>query len=119
MLLRRVPKWVKNYPYDIDRAALIKLAKSSRGKLEKPREMNFVLVDFIQASDVESAIHQIEKNGWHCTRYEMSDTDGKFVIEAQKNGYILNAGNYNSDQAYFHRIADLYGAKYDGWYASS
>jgi hypothetical protein len=41
------PKWVKRFPYDADRVALMQLARASKGSFGKPREMNFVLYDFV------------------------------------------------------------------------
>ena len=119
MLFNRTPKWIRELPYELDKAALQALAKASKGPFEKPREMNFVVYDFSNIDDITSATHQLQQAGWKCLNYEQSDEMGKFAIEAQKNDYIINVDNYTNDVAYFHRIADLYEAKYEGWFASS
>jgi len=119
MLFRQTPKWVKNFPHELDKAALENLAKSSKGSFDKPREMNFVLYDFTSKNDVEYAISEIEKDGWKCRAYTQEDEPDKFIIECQKQDYVLNEDSYPRDSAFFHRVADLHNGKYDGWFASN
>lgn len=103
----------------MDRVALENLAKASKGPLDKPREMNHVLFNFSSKNDVDEAAAQIEHAGWTCTVFPEENEPNKFTLECQKMDYVINEANYMDDSAFFHRMADLYGAKYDGWYVSS
>jgi hypothetical protein len=118
-LFKKAPNWVNTYPSEIDRMALVQLAKSSKGKFDKPREMNFVLYDFANRQVIENAVAQIEQEGWHCTVLDQSEEPGKYVVECQKQGYGITEEAYIRDTAYFKRVADLYRVHYDGWYASA
>ncbi len=114
-----IPRWVKEYPVDLDREALMGLAKASQTPLDTPREMNFSIYEFKTKEDAENAVHQIEEQGWSCTLQKQVDDSRYFVIDATKQGYVLAEETYSADVAFFSRIADMYGAEYDGWYASA
>ena len=118
MLFTRSSKWIKEFPSEYDRSALLSLLKTSKGPLEKPRALTFVLADFTDADEIESAIHQIEQKGWSCRCQEDSENQGAFKIKAQQNDYVINDEDFIDDVVYFQRIANIYKATYDGWYAS-
>jgi len=115
----QVPAWVRDFPSEADRAALIALAKASSGKFEKPREMNFSIFELKSEEDAENAVHTIQAKGWQCRMQRQADEAQYFVIDATKQGYVINEQNYTADVAFFSRLADLYQAQYDGWYASA
>ncbi len=117
-MFNRIPKWVKEFPYDMDREALLLVHKSTKGSFEKPREMNFVIYGFANKANTESATALLNQNGWQCTLIPQADAKNKVVIEAKKDDYSITEENYLSDVAFFNRVADMYDAKYDGWYAS-
>lgn len=119
MIFRKsIPEWVKKFPYELDREALITLAKNSKGRLESPREMNFVLYGFIEKQDIESAMDLIEKKGWSCSTQEQSDDQSKKLIISTKREYVLTEDQYVKDSSFFQGVAKIYNTGYDGWYAS-
>lgn len=118
-IFSRTPKWVKNFPIEMDRMALTQLAKSSSGSFDKPREMNFVLYGFEDKESIDNAISKIQAEGWHCTAIDQADEPGKYVIECQKHEYRLTEEDYSRDSVFFMKIAELYSVGYDGWYASN
>ena len=115
--LLKVPLWVRRFPYEADKAGLINLTKNTKGALHKPREMVFVLHDFRGKKATENAVFAIEQKGWKCTVIPQSGAPSKCVVESKKDDYCLIEVNYLNDIAFFNRIANLYHAEYDGWYA--
>lgn len=118
-MFHKIPKWVRSFPYELDKTALENLARTSKGSFEKPREMILVLYGFSKLEDVNSAIHQFEQQGWDCAHYEQSDEMRKYIIEAKKSEYVINEESYRRDSTFFMKAAKLYNAQYDGWFASN
>lgn len=117
--MTRIPKWVSSYPSEIDRNALISVAESSEGNLEGPREMNFVLYDFASKESLDAAMNLMQEKGWTC-QYGPQDEDPSLsMIIAQKQGYIIEQDSYEADTSFFKRVANMYDAHYDGWFASN
>jgi hypothetical protein len=115
----KIPDWVKNYPHEMDKAALTSLAEATDGTFDKPREMNFSLYDFSEDRALQEAAAKAHEAGWVCQAYTQEDDPSRFVLEAQKQDYAITQENYERDSAFFMRLADLYKAKYDGWFASN
>jgi hypothetical protein len=118
-LFNRSPAWVKNYPHQMDKAALTLLAKKSKGPFDKPREMNFVLYSFTAREKLDAAVDAIQAQGWKTSTEKQEDGSDKILLTATKDQYIINEENYNNDVAFFQRIAKMYDADYDGWFASN
>jgi hypothetical protein len=118
-LFNRSPAWVKNYPHQMDKATLTLLAKKSKGPFDKPREMNFALYHFTINENLKAAIDVINAQGWEISTQKAEDGSGKIMLTATKDQYIINEENYNNDVAFFQRIAKMYDADYDGWFASN
>lgn len=114
-LFKRIPKWIKSLPEERDRRGLTELAKISQGDLSKPRSMNFVLYNFDGRDSIDNAIAQISARGWNCAPAPQGDGSGKTIIECKKDGYTITKDTFMDDTGFFQRIADLYGADYDGW----
>jgi hypothetical protein len=121
MFKKSMPKWVREYPDEMDKVALTQLAKSSKGPFEKEREMNFSLYDFVPGAPLEEAVAKIKEHGegWRCFGEPQIDAPGKIVLTATKKDYALTQSNYTNDVIFFQRIAKMYNAKYDGWFASN
>lgn len=117
--MANVPDWVKNYPHELDRTALTNLAKASEGEFAKPREMNFSLYSFSKEDDLQAAAGEAQEEGWTCQAFQQSDDPNKFVLEAQKQHYVINKENYERDATFFMKLAEAHGAQYDGWFASN
>lgn len=117
--LNKIPNWIKNFPIQPDRQALSQLANASKGSVGKPREMNFSLYDFKEGKDLQAAIEKIKEAGWACSTQPQADAPGRLLLTATRKGYVLNEDSYKQDVLFFRRIAQLYGAQYDGWYASN
>jgi hypothetical protein len=117
--MSNVPDWIKNYPHEMDRTALTSLAEASKGDFDKPREMNFSLYDFSKEDDLQAAAKEAHDHGWTCQAFQQSDDASKFVLEAQKEGYVVTQENYERDAKFFMKLAETHGAQYDGWFASS
>src|SRR4051794_38295783 len=80
----RVPAWVRVFPYEADKAGLVKLIRNTKGALHQPREMVFVLSDIRGKKTTENAVYAIEQEGWQCTVYPQQSAPGKCVIECKK-----------------------------------
>lgn len=119
MLGSKIPKWVKNFPYDLDREALLSLARQSKGAFDAPREMNFVLFGFDSLDAAKHAADHCSEEGWACSFQHQEDDKDKFLLIATKQGYVLAEGTYTEDIAFFQRIASLFTVGYDGWFASN
>lgn len=119
MFPKRVPKWVIEYPIEIEKQALIALANSSNGPFEKSREMNFSLYGFAEGRELDEAMSRISEHGWKCMVEPQADEPGKFLLTAQKEPYSITEQNYKQDVQYFRRIANLYHVGFDGWLASN
>lgn len=117
--MSKIPEWVEDYPYELDRTALANLANASDGPLDKPREMNFSLYDFKSEESLQGAAQEIEKEGWSLQAFQQADNPNRFVLEAQKQGYVINLKNYEKDSLFFQQVAKSHNAKYDGWFASN
>lgn len=110
-----MPRWVKNFPYEFDKAALLQLARISRN-LNNAREMNFYIYDIKSQEDAEAMEERAEGRGWH-TRTSVGE-NSLLVLVATKPEYVLSESVYREDVAFFQRLAMDYNAHYDGWDAS-
>jgi hypothetical protein len=90
---------------------------TTRGPIEEPREMVFVLRNMHGKKKTENAVYMIEQQGWECTVVAQEGAPGKCIIESKKPDYRLTELDYGSDCAFFSRVAQLYHADFDGWYA--
>ncbi|GEM_PF-1415379 len=118
-MFRRPPKWVKTYPIEIDRITLTRLARASKGSFDKPREMNFCIYKIKPIQEFEEIQKNIQKAGWMCQVSEDPADPGKLALTATKYDYCITESNYTRDSIFFRRLAEMYGASYDGWFASS
>ena len=116
---RNIPEWVKRFPSENQRRALIALAKASKGPFEKPREMNFALYGFKDDLALAEVRRRLEKEGWGVSVTQQADAPSHYVITATKNNYQVTKENYYQDSIMFHRLAEQYEAGFDGWFASS
>lgn len=116
--MRRIPKWITEFPYELDREALLTLARNSKGALGDPREMNFVLFGFADQDDLDGAKDMVEKAGWVCEIQVQSDDSSKKLLTATKSDYVISHEQYLTDSNFFQRVAKMYGVDYDGWFAS-
>ena len=117
--MTEIPDWVTNYPYEMDKAALINLAQTSEGSLDKPREMNFSLYDFAAKADAAAAAEEVQQAGWHCQIAHQQDDPSRWEITAQKQNYRLDQAQYEADTAFFSQVAFAHHGQYDGWFAGS
>lgn len=114
-MLNRIPKWVREYPYELDRAALINLANVSKGRFDHPREMVYSLYGLRDQKTIDNIIARIEQAGWECELF--NDENSEYLLESKKENYTLNYDNYVSDTQFFLQIAKTYGVGYEGWHA--
>jgi len=117
MNIRKIPKWIKDLPYELDRVALTQLIGSSKNDSTTPREMNFVLCNFTTKEACRHAEYYIKAEGWTTSIFKQPDNT--YDVTATKNGYILTEQAYIDDSQFFLRIAKLLKVKYDGWFASN
>ena len=117
----RIPKWVSTFPHEMDRMALTQLAKNSKGPFEKEREMNFSLFDFETSTPFEEVGAKIEEHGegWVYITQPQAEAPGRVALTATKKDYTFTQSNYITDVAFFQQLARMYGAQYDGWFASN
>lgn len=81
--------------------------------------MNIVLYDFADTVDLEGATHQLAQAGWKCTTQPQAGAHDRVVLTGTKSNYCLTEQSYTHDVLFFQRIAQMYHAKYDGWFASN
>src|SRR5690348_13043798 len=117
--LSRVPKWVKSFPDETVKEALLQLAHTSSGMFDKPREMNFVLYGVSDGEELSAIKDKLDAKGWHCSTVQQADEPNKLVLTARKYDYRITEENFKNDMLYFIRMSNLYEVGYDGWYASS
>lgn len=117
-MFNRVPKWVRELPDDLmTKELLIQISRSSRKPLETPREINFDIKDFKNRSDAEEAAKKINDKGWQVYITKDSQNANLFWVSGRKDNYAISKEVIFEDEAFFDRIASLYQANYDGWYA--
>jgi len=117
MFRKRVPRWVADLPNDsINKELLTQLINASKKPLDTPREINFVIMDLPTREAAENAIVQLEERGWICKTNPDPRNSATLHLEATKRGYKITDTIFE-DEAYIARIAKMYGALYDGWYA--
>ena len=80
--------------------------------------MNFDIRNFNDLTDAQAAAKQVEQRGWFATIDADHNFQESYWLGAKKNDYILAKDTLTDDEEYFKRLASLYGATYDGWYAS-
>jgi hypothetical protein len=115
-----LPKWIKNLDDgSLDKELLTQVFHSPKKPIETPREMNFVIMRFNSQDDVQNAAYYIEQRGWSTVIGPQSDNERQFFLESTKNGYVISEDTLFKDEADFVRVAEQYGAKYDGWYAAT
>lgn len=118
-MIRQLPRWIKGLEKDSpDRELLVQIFHSSKKPIETPREMNFAIKDFNSADDAKSAAHYAELKGWACRVDSDHRANGKYWLEATKQEYAILPDKLFSDQNDFIRLTKMYGATYDGWYAT-
>lgn len=119
-LFNKTPAWVKNLPDDdSNKALLIKIASVSKRPISAPREINFAINDIAAAEDAQEMSAKATSAGWQCRIVPDHSANHTFWLEAQKQGYCINKENLYADELFFERLAKLYGASYDGWYAAA
>lgn len=117
MFGNRIPKWVRNLPGDsTDKELLMQLIGASKKPLDTPREINFVIMDLPNRETAENAATQVEQRGWSSWLNPDPYRRGIFHLEAKKENYEITE-TLLEDEAFMARIANLYTATYDGWYA--
>jgi Regulator of ribonuclease activity B len=117
--LSKVPRWVREYPIELDRVALTALIKKGKIKIDEPREMNFQLFNFSSAKSLAAAISKAELDGWSCRSEKQADNSELATLIATKSEYVISEEQYKRDTIFFFRLAEMYDAEYDGWFASS
>lgn len=105
----------------MDRVALTQLAKNSTGSFGKRREMNFSLYDFTASAPFEEIEAKVKEHGegWTCVTEPQAEAPDRIVLTVTKEDYTLTESNYTEDTVFFQRLATMYGAQYDGWFASN
>jgi len=119
MFRKRVPAWVRSFPIAMDKATLTLLAKNSKGPFEHPREMNFCLIDFSEGPGLDEARVHMKAKGWRSEAVELPEKPGKIILTATKDDYVMTEDTYKRDVIFFNHLAEMYDAKYDGWFASN
>lgn len=111
--------WIEKLP-DLDRQALINLCSGKLNELSKPREMNFVLYDFLTESQIKTVRAALEEDGFKVSVYNDVNQPGMraYTVEAQKSNFIINPKSYIRHKQLFERLAAENDVHYDGWYAS-
>jgi hypothetical protein len=116
-LFKYIPDWVDKFPVESERHGLLSVAMR-KGSLAQPREMNFVLAKFTSSEYAEEAAYQVAQNGWKGKVDPDADDPEFMTVIATKDQYSITEETFIDDLQYFYRIAKLYDAVYDGWFAS-
>lgn len=117
MFDRKPPKWVRKLPEgDTNRELLTQLAMASKSSLESPRTIYFVIKDLGSRKEAEAAAGYVHDAGWLPSIVPDHADPEKYWVEAKKDHYSITE-QVLSDELLFVRVADLYDATYDGWYA--
>lgn len=104
---------------DIDQQALRDVSGEKPEALSEPRQMNFVLLNLLDLSLLSSIGDKIYERGF-TVHYGEDDNQKEvhaYIIEAQKDNYIISEKTYVEDTNFFKELAHEYGLLYDGWYA--
>jgi len=79
--------------------------------------MNFDIRDFNSRNDAQEAAKKIEARGWLVQIDVDHKNPEKYWVSARKAQYRITESDLFEDERFFLRIAALYSARFDGWYA--
>lgn len=117
--MKNIPKWVKQLDEtDPNKTIYLQLIENGDGGIETPREINFSIKDISSSEDAENIVEYCKKKKWHSGIYKDSEDESKFWVECSKKSYVISERRVDEDEAFFSKIANMYNADYDGWYAS-
>ncbi len=117
--MNKIPKWINNLEdSDPNKTIYLQLIENGKGGIEAPREINFSIKDIPSAEDAENIAEYCKEKKWHTDIFRDSDSESKFWVECAKNGYVISDGKIDDEETFFLKIARMYNATYDGWYAS-
>jgi hypothetical protein len=118
MLKLLIPRWIKHFPHELDRAALLQLAKAVKN-INNPRETIFFIYDIATKEEAENIQYRAEQAGWETNIYPSEKDKTLLMFEATRRDYVFSEQDYSEDVAFFQRLAKEYDAHYDGWVASN
>jgi hypothetical protein len=113
-----IPEWIKNYPVEIERKALIWIyQKYGQKRFNEPFKTTFTIYNIKSQQDADAMRDRAEKAGWAVQEHNVKEDPkiGK-VLESTKVDYLFTKDTYMGDSIFFRRLAEQYGALYDGWF---
>lgn len=109
--------WIEKLP-ELDKMALTDLVQGNFANLAKPRTMVFALYDVKDTSQLSTITKVLEDAGWQANSQPDPEQPSMFMLEAKKDGYVIDEKAYLTDTKFFADIAKQHEIHYDGWYAS-
>ncbi|QQR51979.1 ribonuclease E inhibitor RraB [bacterium] len=118
-LFNKIPKWVNEIAdNDPNKKLLQQLSQASNKPLSTPREMNFDIRNLKRLEDAEALSQHLNKIDW-VTKIEKDHLNPDLLwVTATKQNYAITEQTLFDDQALIIRLANIFDAEYDGWYAS-
>jgi hypothetical protein len=115
-MFRRPPRWVNDLNNsNPNKVLLLRIFEASNEPLESPKKILFALKGFTNTGSAKAAVEgYLDKEGLD-SRIDLDDSTKKYWVESAKIDYVLSLDSLVHDEAFFDKIANLYGAKYDGW----
>lgn len=117
--MKAIPAWVKDLDdADPNKTIYLQLIEHGEKKLETPREAAFAIMNISNKEDAENIAYYAEQEKW-IPEISFDDEDKtNYWVECTKKDYVISKDRVDEDEAYFTKLARLYDAEYDGWYAS-
>lgn len=109
--------WIEKLP-ELDKMALTDLVQGDFSGLAKPRTMVFTLFDITSQEQLDDIAKTLTDAGWQADGQADPEQPSMFMVEAKKDGYVIDEKTYLQDTKFFADIAKKYAIHYDGWYAS-
>lgn len=112
----KVPKWVNSLDTE-DREVISHLIKQG-ANLSDARTINFSTYGYKDRELARKVMAIFNAAGWTATYDQQADDPTLFVVDANKQDYVITYDSFINDKAYFVEVAMKNDAEYDGWSAS-